>query len=284
MMTKPSNTDNIRAFSNVPSALVSAFGDEGDLTRQHLLNPAIFSLLTAGAVNPAALSANVQRLLPSLREEQSRGEEPDLLVQIRARIEGKAILDAGCGQGYLSRILARMGARVTGIEPAESWYRYALQREQTERLGINYLQKDLSLFELAPASFDYVIANMVFMDIPDYLPALHNCVASLKNNGGLIISLLHPCFEELASFWQEGATETNYFHEYALKQRYGHLIHRPLSTYLNDIIQAGCVLQKVLEPALDATVAKQHQAEKYAHTPGYIVLYATRSEPRSWRE
>ncbi|MBO0782422.1 MAG: class I SAM-dependent methyltransferase [Ktedonobacteraceae bacterium] len=240
-MTEITNADAIKAWTEIPRHIIEAFGDEGDLVRQHLLNPAIFSLL--------------------------------------GDVSNKTILDAGCGQGYLSRLLAKKGASITGVEPSEAFYTYALRREQTEQLGISYLQADLSTWTPPPHAFDFVIANMVLMDIPDYEPALKNCVMGLKNHGGLIFSLLHPCFEEAGSAWQaKGYVEVrDYFRERAIKQTYGHFIHRPLSTYLNSVISAGCTIQKVMEPQLEKTVAELHHAERYWSVPGYIIIYATKS-------
>jgi 2-polyprenyl-3-methyl-5-hydroxy-6-metoxy-1,4-benzoquinol methylase len=235
------NKDAIQAWSNMPRQIMENFGDEGDFIRLHLLNPVLFSLL--------------------------------------GDVAGKTILDAGCGQAYLSRLLARKGAIVTGIEPGTQGYIYALQREQTEPLGISYLQEDLSAWKPKLNTFDYVIANMVFMDIPDYLSALHNCIAALKNNGKLIFSLLHPCFEEPGSEWQKKSyvEVRDYCQERVVKQTYGHFIHRPLSTYLNSVIQAGCSIQNVVEPQLDGTIAQQHHAERYWHVPGYIVICAMKT-------
>ena len=191
-MKKVTNADVINAWANAPQEAAEDFGDEGDFTRKYLLNSALFALL--------------------------------------GDIKGKTILDAGCGQGYLSRLLARKEARVTGIEPAEVWYAYALRREQMEPLGITYLQADLSTWTGPSNAFDYVIANMVFMDIPDFLPALRNCLRTLKHHGTLIFSILHPCFEETGSAWKrKGYVEIrDYFQERAIPQGYGHFIHRPL--------------------------------------------------------
>ena len=240
-MPELTNAHAIRAWSNAPTEIIENFGEEGDVTRKYLLNPAIFTML--------------------------------------GDVTGKAILDAGCGQGYLSRLLARRGALVTGIEPATPWYTYALKKEQIEPSGITYLQEDLSSMPPLASTFDYVIANMVFMDIPDYLPALRFCIASLKSNGSLIFSLLHPCFEEAGSEWRKkGYIEVrDYFEERVVAQSYSHFIHRPLSTYLNNVIQEGCTLQKVIEPCLDENIASQLDAERYACIPGYIVIYATRT-------
>lgn len=239
-MEEITNADVFIAWSAYPQNLIEGFGDEGDFTRQYLLNPAIFTIL---------------------------GE-----------VRGKTILDAGCGQGYLSRLLAKRGASVTGLEPAEAFYIYASQRERSERLGIIYLQADLSTLACPFNQFDYVIANMVLMDIPDYLPALLNCVTALRPSGGLLISLLHPCFEEPGAAWNaKGFVEVrDYFGERSVKQSYGHFIHRPLSTYLNSIIQAGCMLQQVIEPQLDKALAERSNAQRYWAVPGYILLFATK--------
>jgi hypothetical protein len=120
---------------------------------------------------------------------------------------------------------------------------------------------------------------MVFMDIPDYSSALQHCIEALKPKGGLIFSILHPCFEESGKEWKKkGFVEVrNYFQELPIKQDYGYFIHRQLSTYLNSVIQAGCTIQQVLEPQLDFAVAKQHDAERYRCVPGYMVIYATRA-------
>lgn len=235
------NADAISAWSSYPQDLIEGFGDEGDFTRKYLLNSAIFTLL--------------------------------------GDVRGKMILDAGCGQGYLSRLLAKRGASVTGVEPAEAFYAYAFQREQAERLGITYLQADLSTWASPPAQFDYALANMVLMDIPDYWPALVNCVTALKPSGGLLFSLLHPCFEEAGAAWNtKGFVEIrDYFRERPVKQQYGHFIHRPLSTYFNSVMQAGCTLQQVIEPQLEQTLAEQFNAERYWAVPGYIVLFATKT-------
>lgn len=186
-MSELTNAEVIRAWATSDSA--AAFGEQGDFARQHLLNPAIFALL--GDAN------------------------------------GKRVLDAGCGQGFLCRLLARKGATVTGIEPAEGLYDTALRREEVERLGITYLQHDLSTFTSLQNAFAAVIANMVFMDIPDYTVAMRNCIAALKSGGDFIFSLLHPCFEEPGSEWlRKGCIEVReYLHEHVKQQRFGYLFH-----------------------------------------------------------
>jgi 2-polyprenyl-3-methyl-5-hydroxy-6-metoxy-1,4-benzoquinol methylase len=239
-MAEITNAQVIKAWSDIPPELLEQFGEEGDFARQHLLNPAIFTLL--------------------------------------GDVRGKTILDAGCGQGYLSRLLARKGAILTGIEPAESLFQYAFRKEQAERLGITYIQADLSSLDAFQGTFDYVVANMVFMDIPDYQAAIHNCIASLKSSGKLIFSILHPCFEESGSEWlKKGYVEVReYFQERALKQNVSHFFHRPLSTYINLIIQEGCNFRSMIEPQLDVEVARRYGNERDVHVPSFLVIEANK--------
>ena len=167
---------------------------------------------------------------------------------------------------------------MTGVEPAEPFYRYAIRREEQERLGIDYVQADLSIWTPPIDPFDAVIANMVLMDIPDFEPALDHCVAALTSYGQLIVSLLHPCFEEAGSVWNDQGyvAVRDYFGERVVPQTYGSFVHRPLSTYINRVVMAGCMLQRVFEPQLEQAVAEEHHVERYWRVPGYLVIYATR--------
>lgn len=54
-------------------------------------------------------------------------------------------------------------------------------------------------------------------------------------------------------------------------------IHRPLSIYLNKVIEEDCIIQKVIEPQLDETLAQQYQAHRDFHVPGCLVIHALKS-------
>lgn len=233
------NADAIRAWA-AHGDRVGDFDDEGDGAHRWLLNPTIFALL---------------------------GEA-----------SGKRILDAGCGQGYLSRLLARRGAPVTGVEPAAPWYAAALAREEADPLGISYLQADLSTLAATHpqllGAFDVVIANMVLMDIPDYEAAIHSCAAALVPGGVFICTLLHPCFEESGAAWlQKQSIETReYLHPYVRAQTIGYLFHRPLSAYVNALLDAGLSLQRMVEPHLSEEDVRALGNDRDCHVPSFIAL------------
>ncbi len=236
------NQNIIQAWANAPQSDAERHGEEGDFARQHLLNPALFALL--------------------------------------GDVSGKRILDAGCGQGYLCRMLAKRGATVTGVEPAEVWYRYSVERERNEPLGITYIQEDLSAFMTHTNTFDIVVANMVFMDIPDYETAMHNCIASLKQGGNFVFSITHPCFEEPASEWNKKkyVAIQNYLNDYTIHSGYGYTFHRPLSSYLNLVIRKGCGITNVIEPQLSQEIVQQYGTihERNVYVPQFLIVACSR--------
>ena len=81
------------------------------------------------------------------------------LLEFVGDISGLTVLDAGCGEGYVSRILAERGAIVTGIEVSPRLIEFA--RSKPVKGNIDYLVHDLS--ESLPRyenSFDLVVSNM----------------------------------------------------------------------------------------------------------------------------
>ena len=53
-------------------------------------------------------------------------------------VKGKKTLDLACGEGSNTRILARKGAKVAGVDFSERLIEFARQLEKKEKLGIEY--------------------------------------------------------------------------------------------------------------------------------------------------
>src|SRR5437660_1867191 len=53
-------------------------------------------------------------------------------------VSGRKVLDAGCGEGYNTRILARRGARMTGVDISPRMLNFAREAERRKPLGIRY--------------------------------------------------------------------------------------------------------------------------------------------------
>jgi 2-polyprenyl-3-methyl-5-hydroxy-6-metoxy-1,4-benzoquinol methylase len=229
------------SYDTLSDEEMAAWDPEGDRGRQVLLNPTIFRML--------------------------------------GDIRGQEVLDAGCGQGYLSRLLADRGATVVGVDPTQRLIDYARDREAERNQGVRYYEGDLSRLDEISGPFDAVVANMVLLNIADWQSAMTNCVSVLRPGGRFIYSLLHPCWapEAMTSWAARGCVEMReYLREYTVTGAHGVNFHRPLGAYLNETIRLGCPIVEVAEPGA-TTSDSPAEEEILAHIPNYVVVAAMRT-------
>jgi 2-polyprenyl-6-hydroxyphenyl methylase/3-demethylubiquinone-9 3-methyltransferase len=102
-------------------------------------------------------------------------------------LKGLRILDIGCGAGILSEPLARLGAEMTGIDPAAE--NIAAARAHAADAGVTVDYRDATAEDLAGAGeqFDVVLAMEVVEHVND-VPAFVSTCASLVKPGGLFFA------------------------------------------------------------------------------------------------
>ena len=76
-------------------------------------------------------------------------------------------LDIGCGEGHNTRLVAKRGARMTGVDISGTFVRHAVEAEQDEPLGIRYERASAVDLPFEDATFDFATAFMSLMDIPE---------------------------------------------------------------------------------------------------------------------
>ena len=103
----------------------------------------------------------------------------------RSPLEGRSALDVGCGAGLLAEPLARLGARVTGIDASEGVIRVAREHAAAMGLDINYRAGDVQLLE---DEFDLVTAMEVVEHVVDPAVFVKALAKRLKPGGLLIMS------------------------------------------------------------------------------------------------
>ncbi|UCG44760.1 MAG: methyltransferase domain-containing protein [Candidatus Bathyarchaeota archaeon] len=184
-------------------------------------------------------------------------------------IRGKRVLDLACGEGFNTRILARKGGEVTGVDFSEKLITYAKQEEAQEKLGIHYEAMDATnLNGLAGNQFDLVTCFMALQDIEDYEKAVAEVARVLKNCGHFIFSIPHPCFEKIPIGEKRAPAAENYFKtlEYHIdwnmkrltKQFTTTSIHRTLTAYFHSLYLNKLLVRRLVEPRPDTESVKQH--------------------------
>jgi len=101
---------------------------------------------------------------------------------------GKRVLDAGCGYGYGSKILAERSFRVIGIDVSLEAVDYA--RNIYSQSNTNFFRSDIVDFDcLEFGRFDVITLFEVLEHLTDPSAALKNIRNGLRRSGKLIISV-----------------------------------------------------------------------------------------------
>ncbi|MDC3156327.1 bifunctional 2-polyprenyl-6-hydroxyphenol methylase/3-demethylubiquinol 3-O-methyltransferase UbiG [Pelagibacteraceae bacterium] len=114
-----------------------------------------------------------------------------ILEQINNRkIKNLKILDVGCGGGIICEPLARLGARVTGIDFAPNNIKAAKLHSKKNKLKINYIHKDIEKFKL-DKKFDLILMFEVLEHLDNWKNTIKNIKKNLNQNGIIIISTIN---------------------------------------------------------------------------------------------
>lgn len=124
---------------------------------------------------------------------KDRVHAPGLLRAI-GPVAGMRVLDLGCGQGRFTRMLARRGAKVSGLDWSERMISSAQRHEAEAPQGIDYRRGDARKADSlwAAGSFDLVVGSMSFMDMPGLPRVLRAAHRVLRPQGRLVFSTSHP--------------------------------------------------------------------------------------------
>jgi SAM-dependent methyltransferase len=186
-------------------------------------------------------------------------EHADLLALL-PDVGGRRVLDLGCGAGQLARHLATSGAaEVVGVDLSERML--ALARADFAHPRVTYQRAAVEEVAFPSARFDLVVSSLVFHYVDDYPGLILRIAGWLAPGGVLVFSTEHPIFTArlpddgwvlddagrrtrwgLDRYADEGAREETWFVPGVRK------IHRTVATLINGLLDAGLVVERVVEP------------------------------------
>ncbi len=109
-------------------------------------------------------------------------------------LQGKKILDVGCGTGELSCFLASFGAEVTGIDFSKPSLDYARQTARSKELtNISFIYGSITDFQFPKNNFDLILSHMVLHHTKNPEKAFSNMVQALKPGGNVVFKVFHFC-------------------------------------------------------------------------------------------
>lgn len=204
-------------------------------------------------------------------------------------VAGLWVCDVACGQGVVTRELARRGASATGVDLSARLIELARRYEEQEPLGIAYVVDDAQVLRQIPSGqFHLVTCSLALMDIPD-LDAVYRSVRRvLKPGGRFVFTITHPCFQTPGTNVDTDAAGRfvarrvlRYKEEGFWRSEGGKIRtwvgahHRTLSTYLNRLLAAGFHPRSIAEPTLPPGAYSDPFAQGHVEIPPVLLVDAT---------
>jgi SAM-dependent methyltransferase len=204
--------------------------------------------------------------------------DPIMLPHALARSPKKA-LDVGCGEGRFCRMLKLHGVDVIGIDPTPALIAAARARDADGA----YLEAAAERLPFTDEAFDLVVSYLSLIDIADIQAAIPEMARVLNPGGALLIANLNSFNTACGDIgWvKDGAGQRlyypidNYLQERSMWVEYRGIRivnhHRPMSTYLRALHNAGLRLAYFDEPAPSAD-APTLRATNYRRAPWFLVM------------
>ena len=196
-------------------------------------------------------------------------------------VSGKTVIDIGCGEGRFCRLLAKLGATVTGIDITEALIERA---RDLGGAGETYMVGDAEdLAGVEDDSFDLAVSYIVLVDLLDYRRSIGEAYRVLKPGGRFVVCNVHPMRSADADGWvRKGARRLFYPlsrysdegpREFGWWERRFVNMHRTLASYVSAFLQEGFVLRGLDEPTPSADqLAERPDFEDEFDAPNFITF------------
>jgi SAM-dependent methyltransferase len=168
------------------------------------------------------------------------------MLDLLGDFSNQRVLDAGCGEGYLTRVLAASGAHVTGIDISPRLIEQARMKDPGG--AIDYRVADLSLpLPEEAGSFAAVASYLVLNDVPDYRGFARTIARVIRPGGKAVLAFNNPYYGFLSRH------VTDYFNSGQASPYRGlwaagikvYYYHRTLEEYLDAFLSSGLRLTRL---------------------------------------
>lgn len=114
-------------------------------------------------------------------------------IEERSSVEGKKVLDVGCGGGILAEALSELGANVTGIDASENTIGVAKSHSRSIGSDVIYIQNTIEEFISSHPNekFDVITCLEMLEHVPSPNEIIKSCSNLLKDDGNIFFSTIN---------------------------------------------------------------------------------------------
>ncbi|MFJ9681945.1 class I SAM-dependent methyltransferase [Streptomyces sp. NPDC101194] len=168
------------------------------------------------------------------------------MLALAGDVAGLKVLDVGCGAGHYAAELLAGGAEVVGIDGSATLLGHARERlGDRAELRMHDAEKPLDFID--DASFDGIVCALMLHYIADRQGLLRELRRVLRPGGWLLVSTTHPTAD-----WRKFGG-SYYAEDWVDRPVAGtawaiHYRRMPLETFMNELLVAGFMLERLTEP------------------------------------
>jgi SAM-dependent methyltransferase len=208
--------------------------------------------------------------------------ERPAILSLLPDLNGKHVLDAGCGPGFYTELLLKRGATVTAIDISPKMIAFTKQRVGN-RATIRRASLEEPLDFLTDQSVDVIFSSLVLDYVKNWNSLFIDFYRILRNNGYLIFSTEHP----FAKFKYRDHPEKEILAENYYKTEYLEIFwdsfrllvpsyRRPLSVFFDCLDKSGFQFDKLIEtqPTEDFKRNDPEGYDKVMRNPTFLCIRA----------
>ena len=218
-------------------------------------------------------------------------EEKPVLFSLLGSIQGKSVLDMGCGYGENCRAFSEEGAlRVLGIDISKKMLAVARKENGTER--IDYRRLTIEEVSSLNETFDVVVSSLAVHYVEDFGKLARDVYALLNDGGLFVFSQEHPLTTAPldGAQWvrdEEGQVDHYRLTDYARsgKRSVSWIVdgvikyHRSFSELINSLTAAGFRIEEMKEPVPSPEMMRRFPyMAKDIHKPNFLFLKARKPD------
>ncbi len=184
----------------------------------------------------------------------SRNYLDNILLSEIGEVEGKKVMDLGCGNGDFTFKLKDRGADVLGVDISNA----ILDLARSKYPNINFLLHDFIDGRIdVLTKYDVVVLELVIMFVNEVDDLLRNLSESLTSDAKLYVSILHPFYLILSQYLAEASGFSiqgfdDYFVEQVLRLESEEVdltyFSRSVSWYVKKFVENGFEVIDMEEP------------------------------------